>query len=131
MNTIEEVKAYFANDSFAALAGIEIMEAAAGRAVCRMALHPHHMNANNTPMGGAIFTLADFAFAVAANIGTGDNRVVSQHVSITFLTPAKGNTLIAEAKCIKAGRRTCLYEIAVTDELGTMVAHATGNGFTV
>jgi len=131
MNTIEEVKAYFAEDRFAALAGIEIAEAEQGRAVCRMPLLPHHMNANHSPMGGAIFTLADFAFAVAANIGTGDNRVVSQHMSISFLSPAKGNTLIAVAKCLKAGRRTCLYEITVTDELGTMVAYTTANGFTV
>ena len=131
MNTIEEVKAYFAEDRFAALAGIEIAEAKQGRAVCRMPLLPHHMNANHSPMGGAIFTLADFAFAVASNIGTGDNRVVSQHMSISFLSPAKGNTLIAVAKCLKAGRRTCLYEITVTDELGTMVAYTTANGFTV
>lgn len=133
MNTIEEVRAYFAGDKFAALAGIEITEVESGRAVCRMELQPHHMNANNTPMGGAIFTLADLAFAVAANADNVDrgSHTVSQHMSITFLSPAKGKALIAEAKRIKAGRRTCLYEVSVRDELGTMVAHATGNGFTV
>lgn len=131
MNSIEEVRAHFADDRFAALAGIKIIEVETGRAVCQMELRPHHMNANNTPMGGAIFTLADLAFAVAANVGNSDSRTVSQHMSITFLSPAKGKTLIAEAKRIKAGRRTCLYEVSVTDELGTLVAHATGNGFTV
>ena len=34
---------------------------------CSLTLKPHHMNANNVPMGGAIFTLADFTCAVAAN----------------------------------------------------------------
>ena len=88
------------------------------------------MNANNAPMGGAIFTLADFAFAVAANGGS-ERVTVSQHVSITFLSPAKGSELLAEASCRKAGRTTCLYQVEVRDELGTYVAHAEVNGFTV
>ena len=71
-----------------------------------------------------------FAFAVAAN-GFADKVTVSQHVSITFLAPAKGRELLAEAACLKAGRSTCLYEVDVRDELGTYVAHATVNGFTV
>ena len=132
MNTLEEVKAYFSRDRFAALAGIEITAVESGRAVCRMALRDDHMNSNNTPMGGAIFTLADLAFAVAANatnVGEGNSNTVSQHMSITFLSPAKGKTLLAEAKRIRHGRRTCLYEVTVTDDAGTMVAHVTGNGF--
>lgn len=131
MTLLEQVRERFSHDRFAVLTGIEIREAEVGRAVCVMPLCPDHMNSNNTPMGGAIFTLADFCFAVAANAGREDSNTVSQHVSITFLSPGKGRELIAEARCIKAGRRTCLYEISVTDELGNKVAHATGNGFTV
>ena len=44
---------------------------------------------------------------------------------------AKGETLKAEAKCIKAGRTTCLYGVDVYDELGTHVAYVTVSGFTV
>ena len=88
------------------------------------------MNANGTPMGGAIFTLADFAFAVAAN-GFAERVTVSQHASVTFLAPAKGKELRAEATCLKAGRTLCLYEVRITDELGVCVAHVTVNGFTV
>lgn len=109
---------------------MEIREAEPGRSLCAMPLRPCHMNANNTPMGGAIFTLADFAYAVASN-GFTDKIIVSQQVAITFLAPAKGTELLAEAKCLKSGRTTCLYEVDVRDELGTYVAHATVNGFTV
>jgi len=130
MNSIEEVISHFADDRFAALAGIDVVEAWDGHAVCRMELHPHHMNANNTPMGGAIFTLADLAFAVAANAGSAKD-VVSQQMSISYLAPAKGTVLFAEAKRIRHGRRTCLYEVTVKDDLGTLVAHVTGNGFSV
>ena len=130
MPTMEEVTKRFHEDRFAAQAGVEIREAEPGRALCAMPLRPCHMNANNTPMGGAIFTLADFAYAVASN-GFTDKIIVSQQVAITFLAPARGTELLAEAKCLKSGRTTCLYEVDVRDELGTYVAHATVNGFTV
>lgn len=130
MPTIEELTKRFHEDRFAAQAGVEIREAEPGRALCAMPLRPCHMNANNTPMGGAVFTLADFAYAVASN-GFTDKIIVSQQVAITFLAPAKGTELLAEAKCLKSGRTTCLYEVDVRDELGTYVAHATVNGFTV
>lgn len=130
MPTMEELTKRFQGDRFAAQAGVEIREAEPGRALCAMPLRPCHMNANNAPMGGAIFTLADFAYAVASN-GFTDKIIVSQQVAITFLAPAKGTELLAEAKCLKAGRTTCLYEVDVRDELGTYVAHATVNGFTV
>lgn len=130
MPTMEELTKRFHEDRFAAQAGVEIREAEPGRALCAMPLRPCHMNANNTPMGGAIFTLADFAYAVASN-GFTDKIIVSQQAAITFLAPAKGTELLAEAKCLKSGRTTCLYEVDVRDELGTYVAHATVNGFTV
>lgn len=130
MPTMEELTKRFQEDRFAAQAGVEIREAEPGRSLCAMPLRPCHMNANNTPMGGAIFTLADFAYAVASN-GFTDKIIVSQQVAITFLAPARGTELLAEAKCLKAGRTTCLYEVDVRDELGTYVAHATVNGFTV
>jgi len=127
---LNKIKERFAGDRFALHTGIEILEAEAGRALCRLQLQPHHLNANNTPMGGAIFTLADLAFAVAANAGSAKD-VVSQQMSISYLAPAKGTVLFAEAKRIRHGRRTCLYEVTVKDDLGTLVAHVTGNGFSV
>lgn len=129
MPTLNDLKARFEADRFATEAlGAVIREAEPGRALCTVCLRPEHMNANHMPMGGAIFTLADFAFAVAAN-GFTENVTVSQNVSITFLSPARGTELLAQAKCLKAGRTTCLYEIEVRDELGTYVAHGTVNGF--
>ena len=131
MPTLDEIRERFAADRFAAeVTGVSIREAEPGRAVCVLPLGPGHMNANHTPMGGAVFTLADFAFAVAAN-AFAEEVTVSQHVSITFLSPALGRELTAQARCRKAGRTTCLYEVEVTDELGTYVAQASVNGFTV
>ena len=131
MPTLEELRARFRSDCFATQAlGAEIREAEPGCALCAVRLRPEHMNANLTPMADAIFTLADFAFAVAAN-GFAENVTVSQHVSMTFLSPARGGELLARARCLKAGRTTCLYEVEVRDELGAYVAHGTVNGFTL
>ena len=93
-----------------------------------MDLTPVHMNAAGTPQGGAIFTLADFAFAVASN-GFSETISVSLQHDITFLAPARGKIVIAEAHCVKSGRSTCFYTVDVTDDLGTRVAHMTVNGF--
>ena len=41
------------------------------------------------------------------------------------------NQLIAEARKIREGRKTCYYEVMVSDELGSQVAHMTTNGFAV
>ena len=131
MPTLDQIRACFSGDRYATeTTGVLIQDAQPGACVCTLPLRPELLNANGTPMGGAIFTLADFAFAVAAN-GHSQAVTVSQHASVTFLSPAKGQTLIARASCLKAGRQTCLYAVDITDELGTYVAHVTVNGFTL
>ncbi len=131
MPTLEEIKARFSEDRFATqAAGVEIVEAEPGQAVCELPVRPHLLNANGVPMGGALFTLADLAFAVAKN-GYSDDITVSQQISMTFLAAAKGKMLTAKATRIKEGKRTCLYQVDITDDTGVHVAHMTVNGFTV
>ncbi len=131
MPSLEEIRERFQNDHFATdAAGIVIDSAEPGRAVCSMVLEERHMNENQVPMGGAVFTLADFVCAVAAN-GYAERKTVSQNASITFLAPAKGKRLTAEAFCLREGRTTALYAADVKDELGTYVAHATVNGYKI
>lgn len=117
-------KRHFAMDA----TGIVIDSAEPGKAVCSLTLEERHMNENHVPMGGAVFTLADFTCAIAAN-GYSERKTVSQHASITFLSPARGKRLIAEAVSLRDGRTTALYTVDVRDELGTYVAHGTINGY--
>ena len=127
--TLDMVRERFSHDRFATVNGAVIEEIAEEYAKCSMRISDNHKNALGAVMGGAIFTLADFAFAVATNWQ--EQPVVSLDASITFLGKAKGNILIAEAKKIRAGRRTCCYMVEITDELGSQVAHMTSNGFAV
>lgn len=129
MSKLEEIRNRFKNDHFATeTTGIVIDTAEPGKAVCSLTIEERHLNENNVPMGGAIFTLADFTCAIAAN-GYSEKPTVSQQVSITFLAPAKGKRLIAEAVCLRSGRTTALYTADIRDELGTYVAHATVNAY--
>lgn len=131
MSALEEIRSRFQNDRFATgTTGIVIDSAEPGKAVCSLILEDRHMNENDVPMGGVIFTLADFACAIASN-GYSEKKTVSQNVSITFLSPAKGKRLIAEASCLRQGRATALLTADVRDELGTYVAHAAVNGFVI
>lgn len=126
---LEEVQERFKNDRFATDNGAVIEEVGEGYARCVMVLDEHHYNAVGSVMGGAIFTLADFAFAVASNWNK--KPCVSLTAQITYLGKAKGRKLIAEAKKVKEGRATCYYLVEMTDELGNKVAHVTSNGFFV
>ena len=78
-------------------------------------------------MGGAIFTLADFAFAVAANCG--GRLTVSLSSQINFIAAPKGGRLFAKAQCIKSGRHTCFYSVEITDNEARKVAEATVTGY--
>ena len=124
---LEKVRKRFENDRFATDNGAVIEAVGEGYALCVMSLDEHHYNAVGSVMGGAIFTLADFAFAVASNWNK--KPCVSLTAQITYLGRAKGKKLIAEAEKVKEGRTTCYYLIEVADELGNKVAHVTSNGF--
>ena len=127
VKTLEEVKKIFENDRFATENGMIIEEIGDGYAKCSLQLEDRHRNAMGAVMGGVSFTLADFAFAVAGNwqeVGT-----VSLSSNIAYLGTAKGERLIAEAVCVKAGRSTGYYRIDVRDEQGNPVAAVTTTGF--
>ena len=127
LNTLREK---FVQDLFVSQGlGAVIDEAHYGYAKCSMEIEPRHCNALGIPMGGTIFTLADFAFAVASN--QRGRAVVTQASQITFLKSARGKHLTAEAHQVKDGKRVCFYEINVTDELGTEVVFVTVNGYVV
>ena len=120
MTDLEEARAFFRGDVFATEAGCVIDEVAEKFARCSLTLTPRHSNAVGQVMGGVSFTLADFAFAVAANFH--QSLTVSVTSTISHLGTVKGNRLIARTRLVKDGRRNCFYEVDVADDLGNPVA---------
>jgi len=118
---LEQVREFYSHDHFATkLANCVIQEAAYGYAVCSMELDRRHINAQGFPMGGAVFTLADFALAIACNYD--EPPTVAMSNTIDYLKVAKGTRLIATARVVSAGRKMGFYHIDVHDETGVHVA---------
>ena len=125
---IEEVRKLFGNDRFATEAcGCRVLEASRGHAVCAFDIAPVHLNAMGNVMGGAIFTLADFALAIACNIG--ENPTVAVSNTIEYLNSTKGSTLVATCDVDKSGRNLGFYTVEVKDDLDTPVAKMTATCF--
>jgi len=130
-NLLELNRERFKNDRFATEAAGAVIEAVDVRSArCRLKLEPVHFNAAGIVMGGTLFTLADFCMAVAANGYREDCDTVAIDGNIIYMKPAKGESLIAEARCVKPGRTLSFYEVDIRDELGTDVARFTGKTFT-
>ena len=126
MTNLEEARNVFQNDRFATENGAVISELGEDYAVCTRELENRHRNALGNVMGGAVFMLGDFAFAVASNYGK--QPTVSTTSQISFLRAAKGNRLTARAECVRAGRTSVYYEISVWDEPGNLIARMTAGG---
>ena len=123
--SLEQVQQIFSNDRFATeTTGCRVVEAGPGHAVCELDVCGRHLNEKGGVMGGAIFTLADFACAVASNIG--EEPTVSVAFSIQYLSAVKGKRLIATADARKNGRMLGFYDCVVRDDLGRDIAHVAG-----
>lgn len=126
--TLDEVREFFGHDLFATQAcGCQVMEAARGHAVCEFEIGPTHVNAQGNVMGGAIFTLADFALAVACNVG--EEPTVAVTNTIQYYAQPKGTRLVATAEADRSGRSMGFYTIDIADELGTKVARMASTCF--
>ena len=126
-NDLEEARKFFSGDLYATkTTGIVIDEVGNHYAKCSLQLNEGHKNAYGGVMGGAIFTLADYTFAVASNFR--QPQTVSVTSQINFVGMAKGTSLVAESVLIKDGRSTCLYTINIQDNLGNKVAFVTISG---
>ena len=125
--SIEEARAFFSNDRFATENGMTLEACDDAHAVTSLALSGRHLNAHGGVMGGAIFTLADFAFAALTN--DRGRRTVAQQVSINYLAAPKGGRLVATARYRKDGRSSCVVNVDVTDDEGRDIAQFVGTGF--
>lgn len=107
-------------DLFAKHSGIELVEVSEGRAVTKMKLQPYHFNAAGSAHGGAIFTLADFAFAAASNsYGT---IAMGISTSMNFVKAARSGSLHAVATEQSRNSKLASYTVQVTDDENDTVA---------
>ncbi|MFO7245595.1 MAG: hotdog fold thioesterase [Thermaerobacter sp.] len=115
----------FRSDPYARFMGFELVAAGPGYARVEARVTPDVFNFAGVPHGGFVFSLADYAFAVASN---SHGRVaVATSVSIQFMRAASaGDRLVAEARRLRAGRSAGFYEMRVLDGSGQEIAHCLG-----
>ena len=124
---MDTLRRLFDNDRFAKHTGIELIDYSPGNAKASMLITQNHLNGIDLVQGGAIFTLADFAFAVAVN--SRGNIAVAETTSITFLKPASDGTLTAIAEEISLSNRLGTYRVTVTDEHDETIAVFQGTAY--
>ena len=117
---MKKIKEFFKKDKFAEYAGIELLEVKEGWAKSKMEITENHLNGIGTVHGGAIFTLADFTFAVAAN--SYKTVTVAINANISFMKSASSGTLFAEAEEISTNPKIGTYTITITDDNGELIA---------
>ena len=114
-------------DRFAASTGVQVVEMSDGFARAEMTVAEKHLNGAQVCQGGAIFTLADLAFAAAVN--SGGVMTVGTTNNITFIRSAvEGDRLTAVAR-VEDHHKLPFCEIKVTNQRGELVCMVTGSAY--
>ncbi len=106
-------RAMFDADAASRALGMEMVDAAAGRATVRMTITAQMLNGHRIGHGGYTFMLADTAFALACN--GYDIVTVAAACDIVFLAPTvTGDVLEASAVERQRMGRRGIYDVTVT-----------------
>ena len=125
---MDEIKQHIQQyDRFAKHSEMELLEVGKGTARAKMEIQDLHRNSAGTVHGGAIFTLADFAFAGASN--SHGNLALALNVNIAFVKAAYHGTLYADAKEETLNPKIGTYHIRITDDDGDLVAFFHGMSY--
>ena len=117
---MESPDPFFLKDAYAAQAGIELLEVSEGRAKVKMEIRDRHKNSHGTVHGGAVFTLADTAFALASNSHGIPAAAINAHIS--YVKSATSGTLFAAAEEFSLNPKIATYTVRVTDDSGANIA---------
>jgi len=108
-------------DKFARHLGIQIVETAPGYAKTRLVLREEFLNGLDVAHGGVIFSLIDYAFALASN--TPEESGLAINANIHFIKSAVlTEQIIAEVKEVSRSRKLGTYQGVVTNQDGAILA---------
>lgn len=104
----------------------EFREVGPGSALIVLSPMERHLRPGGTVSGPTLFTLADVSAYVVTLAHVGPVALaVTTNLNIDFLHRPEPGPLACEARILKLGRRLVVASAAITDERGTLVAHAT------
>ena len=115
-------------DRFCRFSGIRLTEVGDGYAEAELQISENSLNGRNVVQGGAIMTLADFAFAGAIN-GSGVSGV-TLNCTTNFIRPGSGR-MKAIARKVNQGKKTAVYSVEVFNGDGKLAATVGITGFII
>lgn len=124
---IKKLEQILRNDRFAGNNDIRLVSISKGEAVAELVISDRHLNGVDIIQGGALFTLADFAFAAASN--SHGRIAVAANATINFFKGVSSGKLTATAKEHSSGRTLATYIVDITDEEGSKIALFNGTAF--
>lgn len=116
----DDARRFFNDDRFAQENGLELIESGFGHARVAMRIQPKHVNSHGTVHGGALFTLADCAFALASN--SHGIPAAAINASISYLTAAREGRVTAVAEEFAKNQKLASYTVIITDEHENRIA---------
>jgi len=124
-NNVAELRAKEAEEPIARFLKMRLVEMSPGYAKVAMKVRPEYLNFNGLIFGGIIVAVADQAFAYASNSLSLPSY--ASQFNIHFIAgPGVNDELIAECRVVKSGRRVGISEMTVTNQVGKLIAKATG-----
>lgn len=107
------------------LQSMRIVELDIGRSLLEIALQEKHMQPYGVVHGGVFASLIDAAafWAVYYSVSDETAGMTTVDLKLNYLAPADSGRLVAEGRCIKAGRTLGYADVAVTDGQGSLLAH--------
>lgn len=117
---MENIRKFFKKDRFAEYVGIELVEVSEGRAKVRLKIRQEHLNGVDLVHGGAIFALADFAFAVASN--SHGTIALGINANISYIKAARGGVLTADAVEVAKNPKLATYHVNISNQEGDIIA---------
>ncbi len=118
---MNKIKKLFARDRFVKHNKIELIELNKGYAKCKFAVTEIHLNGKDITQGGAVFTLADYTMAAAAN--SYGKIALTVTSGITFLKPSFiGDELTAESFELSHGSKLSHYRVDIKNQNGILIA---------
>jgi len=117
---METVFQMMQKDRFAGYNQIELLEVGEGTAKARMVVTETHLNGIGTVQGGALFTLADLAFAAASN--SRGKVAVALDANINFIKAVSSGTLIATALEVDLKRTVGVYRVEIRNGENELIA---------
>ncbi len=125
LRALTTVRSLYSADLASQSLGIEIMDVAPGRVQIAMTVRRDMVNGYGMCHGGLVFAFADSAFAFACN-SYGD-PMVAAGASIEFIAPTpQGERVLATAKEVSRTTRHGIYDVAVTNAAGEVLAQFRG-----